>query len=105
MSFGSAGWNPGGDLQRAQRPAAIELLALEIEAFRPRRILALTGTWIDPFVADLGLSMEVRNGLVEGLGSAGGAAWVIAKHPIGKPEALFVSLVTQAFADLGRPLG
>ena len=101
----AAGWNPGGDLQQAQRPSAIELLALEIDAFRPRRILALTGSWIDPFVADLGLSLETRSGLVEGVGSARGAAWVIAKHPMGKPGDLFVSEVTQAFADLGRPLG
>jgi hypothetical protein len=100
----AAGWNPGADLQRAQRPAATELLRRELTAYAPRRVLALTGSWIDPFAGGLGLTIATRGGLVEGLGERDGTAWVVAKHPMGKPEDRFVAEVTDAFAELGRPL-
>jgi hypothetical protein len=100
----AAGWNPGADLQRAQRASALELLGLEIEAFAPRRILALTGGWIDPFVDGLGLSLERRSGLVEGAGHDHARPWVIAKHPMAKPENRFVDEVLGAFRDLDAPL-
>ena len=94
------GWNPGADLQRAQRQSAIELLKLEIEEFAPRRVLALTGGWIDPFSDGLGLSLHTRTGHVEAVGERGACAWVVAKHPMGKPEDQFVSEVLAAFAEL-----
>jgi hypothetical protein len=99
----AAGWNPGGHLQRAQRAAASELLKLEVEAFAPRRVLALTGDWIAPFVNGLNLTLEARSGLVEGIGSDAGRAWVVSKHPMGKPEDRFVDEVLGAFAELGVP--
>lgn len=82
----TAGWNPGADLQRLQRTAATELLSLEIEAFAPRRLLALTGTWIAPFVEPLGLQLEAREGQVEEIGTRLSVPVVVAKHPIRKPE-------------------
>ena len=63
-----AGWNPGANLQRAQRRSAMELLAMEIETFAPTRVLALTGRWIDPFADGIGLRVTRRLGLVEGVG-------------------------------------
>jgi hypothetical protein len=100
------GWNPGADLQRAQRGSAIELLRLEVEEFAPRRILALTGAgWIDPFSGGLGLRLDARPGLIEGVGELGRCAWVVAKHPMTKPEDRFVSEVLAAFADVGAPFG
>lgn len=99
-----AGWNPGADLQRAQRHSAMELLALEIEAFAPQRILALTGTWIAPFAAGLGLKVELRPGLVEGVGELLGRPCVVAKHPMAKPEGPFVAEVLVGFAELGLPM-
>jgi hypothetical protein len=101
----AAGWNPGADLQRAQRADAIELLRLEVAEFAPRRVLALTGGWIAPFADDLGLALEPRAGFVEGIGHVEGRAWVVAKHPMRKPEAPFVAEVLAAFADLGLPIG
>jgi hypothetical protein len=98
-----AGWNPGADLQRAQRRSAIELLNREVEQFAPRRVLALTGGWIGPFSDGLGLHLTTRSGLVEGVGMKGDCAWVVAKHPMMKPEGPFVSEVLAAFADLGAP--
>jgi len=97
------GWNPGADLQRAQRRSAIELLKLEVEEFAPRRVLALTGSWIDPFSNGLGLTLNPRPGLVQGVGWQGACAWVVAKHPMTKPEDRFVTEVLAAFADLGAP--
>lgn len=101
----AAGWNPGADLQRVQRRAAIALLEQELEAFAPRRVLALTGNWITPMRELMGLRLEERHGLVEGVGERAGQAWVVAKHPMGKPEGPFVTEVLGAFADLGAPIG
>ncbi len=100
----AAGWNPGADLQRLQRADAIALLALEITAFAPKRILALTGNWIDPFTEGLGLRLSRREGLVEGLGERLAVPVVVAKHPMTKPEHPFVLEVREAFAELGVPL-
>jgi hypothetical protein len=99
----AAGWNPGANLQRAQRALAIELLNIELGEYAPRRVLALTGSWIGSFEDGLGLSLEARTGLVEGVGMRGDAAWVVAKHPMGKPETRYVSEVRAAFAELGSP--
>jgi hypothetical protein len=100
----AAGWNPGADLQRAQRSVAAELLLLEIDAYAPRRVLALTGGWISPFAHPLGLDLEPGGGLVEWAGTKGGRHWVVAKHPMRKPEGPFVEEVRSAFAQLGAPL-
>jgi hypothetical protein len=35
----------------------------------------------------------------------GNCAWVVAKHPMRKPEDRFVSEVLTSFADLGAPFG
>ena len=101
----AAGWNPGADLQRAQRAAATELLAMEVEALAPRRILAFTGSWIAPFADGLRLRVDARSGLVEGVGELLGRPCVVAKHPMGKPEDRFVSEVLDGFAGLGVQVG
>ena len=101
----AAGWNPGADLQRAQRSFAIDLLSREIEEFAPRRVLALTGGWIGPFWEGLGLNLDPRSGLVEAVGKRCDCAWVVAKHPMVKPEGPFVTDVLGAFAELGAPFG
>jgi hypothetical protein len=100
----AAGWNPGADLQRVQRPLATDLLKIELNTFAPRRVLAMTGDWIRPFQDQLGLSIQGRSGLVDGAGYDAERAWVIAKHPMGKPENDFVASVRTAFVDLGVPL-
>lgn len=95
----ASGWNPGADLQRAQRGAAIRLLKAEIEALRARRILFLTGRWwAEPFATSLGMRIEWATGrLVEGAGRYRGAQVVIAKHPMGKPHGGLVAQVLAAF--------
>jgi hypothetical protein len=66
-----AGWNPGADLQRAQHRDAAELLRLELAEFAPKRVLALTGGWVDPFIGDLGLSLEPRPATILAAGPVG----------------------------------
>ena len=72
---------------------------------RPTRILALTGGWIDPFADGLGLKVTRRSGLVEGVGELMGRPCVVAKHPMAKPEGLFVTEVLRGFAELRVPMG
>jgi hypothetical protein len=100
----AAGWNPGADLQRAQRTRAAELLRFELEAYRPRRVLALTGDWIVPFEAELSLELTWRDGLVVATAVRWGIPWVIARHPMKKPHVPFVAEVRDAFRALGAPL-
>jgi hypothetical protein len=101
----AAGWNPGGDLQRAQRSFAAELLRMELEAIRPHRVVAFTGrTWLSPFESGLKLTLQLREGLVEAIGTDGDCAWVVAKHPMTKPETQFVTDVLGAFRELGTPI-
>jgi hypothetical protein len=76
------GWNPGAPLKRAQRPDAAELLRLEVAAFAPARILALTGGWIGPFAERLELDVRRQDGLVEAVGYAMGRPCVVAAHPM-----------------------
>ena len=100
----AAGWNPGVDLQRAQRARAGAMLRTEVETYQPRRVLAMTGDWIHPFLASLDLELTRASGLVTGTATRAGVAWVVAKHPMGKPHAPFVAAVRAAFADSGAPL-
>ncbi|CAN5581106.1 hypothetical protein BH23CHL7_BH23CHL7_15970 [soil metagenome] len=94
----AAGWNPGADLQLAQRGAAIRLLEAEIAALRPRRILFLTGRWwAEPLATSLGMDIEWTTGLVEGAGRYRAAQVVVAKHPMGKPHRELVAQVLGAF--------
>jgi len=97
----AAGWNPGSDLQLAQRRAAIELIQIELEALRPLRILALTGaSWLRPFLETFIDDIEWCTGLVEGVGRRGSTAVVVSRHPMAKPQAPFVREVLDAFDSL-----
>ena len=100
----AAGWNPGADLQLAQRARAAELLRIELETYQPRRVLAVTGDWAEPFLRPLDLNLTRASGLVTGTANRGGVPWVVAKHPMGKPHAAFVAAVRAAFEELGAPL-
>ena len=100
----AAGWNPGADLQRAQRAHAAALLHMELDELAPRRVLAMTGVWIAPFADALDLCADARDGLIEGVGEIAGRPCVVAKHPMGKPEGRMADEVRAAFAELGAPL-
>ena len=84
------GGNPGGALLDVQRRLGPELLGLEVAELRPEVVLVLTGRcWFEPFAEHLGLDVEWKKGLLEGVGDEdGGRRWIIAPHPQGKPRAL-----------------
>jgi len=89
-----AGGNPGGATLAVQRELGPGLLAREIEAFRPEVVLVLTGRWwFEPFAIGLGLDVDWRDGLLEGVADDGARRWLIAPHPQGKPRALFDEVV------------
>jgi len=99
--------NPSAYLGRIQLPGCIELLQLELATYRPLRLLFLTGAdWADPFLVDLGGEWQTRHGFsqVDRLGiisiSGESVQCVVAKHPQGKPEALWVDEVVTAFGIL-----
>lgn len=84
------GGNPGGALLDVQRRLGPELLGIEVAELRPDYVLVLTGRWwSQPFVDGLGLDVDWRSGLLEGVAEDGARRWVIAPHPQGKPRALW----------------
>jgi hypothetical protein len=96
-----AGRNPTVGLQRAQFSACAELLKIELDTFRPRRILVMAGrSWFEPFAEKLGLAVRWRRGYVEGVArDARGARWVITKHPERKPGVPLIGGARRAFAE------
>jgi len=85
-----AGGNPKGPLLDIQREHGPELVAREVATLRPELVLVLTGRWwFEPIAAGLGLEVEWRTGLLEGVADDGERRWLIAPHPQGKPRALF----------------
>ena len=92
--------HPSGLSKRVQMPFSVSLLNQELEEFSPRRVLVLAGKGLfSPFAERLGLKVQWRAGYVEGIAFGTDRKWVIAKHPQGKPKAVFVSEVLKAFAD------
>ncbi len=90
---------PSAAFKRMQLSHSIRLIAQELIEFNPRRVLVLAGQdWFSPFEEGLGLKIKWRTGLVEGVSNCANRRWVIAKHPMLKPENQFVDEVLEAFA-------
>ena len=90
---------PSAALKRAQQIHGTRLIEHELSEFNPRRVLVLSGRdWFEPFAEGLGLQVKWRSGLVEGIATCNGRRWVIAKHPMKKPEDSFVDEVIDGFA-------
>ena len=85
------GGNPSERLRRIQLPGCVAMLQVEIEIYRPRRLLPLIGDhWVKPFLCALGAvtvngpNQSVRRASV--LQHGGQTRFVVASHPQGKPE-------------------
>ena len=93
------GGNPPNRLCWAQLDSCVEVLLAELEEFRPRRVLALTGwNWFQHFKDGLDVSAKVSEGnLVEAVGTIGDAQLVVARHPQGKPETPMVEQILSHF--------
>jgi hypothetical protein len=98
------GGNPGGSLRALQRNGCVKLLEIEVKNFQPRRLLFLTGySWVQPFISSI-WEKDLRvpgYSYVEGFGQIQcgdkSSKVVIASHPQGKNEKLWVSEVVSAF--------
>lgn len=90
----AANKNPSTLLQKAQRDYCIQILKEEINRWRPRNILFLTGMdWANPFIKEIeGFEIESTDSLelVDGFGEIRQGDYkgriIIAKHPQGKNE-------------------
>ncbi len=100
------GGNPSGKVCSAQLEHCRELLFTEIATYKPKRVLFLTGlNWANSFLHDRVPSLEVVSGYhyVEAVGKmpideAGeSVALVVAAHPQGKTEAVWVDEVVRVF--------
>ncbi len=100
------GGNPGSKLCNIQLQGCLELLKMEVTNYLPKRILFLTGIdWARDFITALRGNINTRNPAfthVEAYGNANTAAghqyrFVVASHPMGKPESPWVNEVLQAF--------
>ena len=103
------GGNPGGVLRQVQLNECISLLQQEFDVYLPRRLLLLTGLdWAEPFLRHIAPTFShVRPGsyveaTAEILQNAGGStSVVVAAHPQGKSESIWVREVIQAFQRSG----
>ena len=90
----AAGGNPGGPLLQVQREMGPALLGREVAELKPSRVLVCTGRWwFAPFAERLGLTVDWRAGLVEGVADDGSRRWVVAPHPQGKPSRLHSDVI------------
>lgn len=103
--------NPGARLQHLQREGCKSSFKREIDVFRPGRLLLLTGlSWAEPFLEELCIDSEDDDDLehVERKGrlhypEGNSASLVVAKHPQGKKEDIWIDQVVKAFSMTGAP--
>ena len=103
--------NPGGKLRRLQLEGCKSSFKHEIDVYRPGRLLLLTGLgWAEPFLEELRIDSEDDGDLehVELTGrlhysKKNSASLVVAKHPQGKKEDIWVDQVMKAFSMTGAP--
>jgi len=101
----AAGRNPSGKQRSLQREGCVSLLETEIQVYKPRRLLFLTGyNWAEPFLKRIAPNIpEIRNSLYVHAagtfnpGSDDACTIVVATHPERKPEAAWVQDVMRAF--------
>jgi hypothetical protein len=92
--------NPPWRLRQQQLSPATRLLEREVTELHPRRIVVLAGrAWFEPYATALGLNVQWRDGLVEGIaGDKAGRRWVVAVHPMTRSPRAVAEAVLDAFA-------
>lgn len=104
--------NPGAKLRRLQLEGCKSSFKREIDVFRPGRLLLLTGLeWAEPFLEELCIDSKDDDDLehVELKGrlhysEENSASLVVAKHPQGKKEDIWIDQVMKAFSMTGAPM-
>jgi len=101
--------NPGETLCRLQHDGCIRLLRLEVETYRPERILFLTDYqwWARPFLEQIGAHMhespntrQVRAAGRLEVDPTHSARVVVSTHPMRKPHQPWVNEAVAAFTSL-----
>lgn len=102
----SEGGNPSDSLCTHQLEACNELLKAEIEEYKPKYMVFLTGdNWFDGFLSEY-ISLKPKSDAMwvdaSGIISINDftTKFVIAKHPQGKPEEELINEITVALAEL-----
>lgn len=108
---GPTSGNPDANLRRLQLEGCKSSFKREIDVFRPGRLLLLTGLWwAKPFLEELCVDskdggdlehVELKGRLHYPEGNS--ASLVVAKHPQGKKEDIWVDQVMKAFSMTGAP--
>jgi len=94
------GGNPGSRLLAIQRRQGPALLQAEVGELAPSRVVVFAGRWwFEPFATALGLDVEWRSGLVEGVANETGRRWVLAVHPMTRSPAAVADAVLAAIAE------
>lgn len=76
----------------------IEIFKAEVEYYKPKYILFLTGgDWAKPFLRGNDANINLDYQYVQAQGTFNGIPFVVAVHPQGKKEALVVSEIKNAF--------
>lgn len=102
----AGGGNPGNGLCTAQLDGCLSMFRDEINTFRPKRILLLTGLdWAEPFLSAVSTQYRTfSSGFVEAAGCVDSlgresSKIVVASHPQTRPEDAWVSAVKSAFSE------
>lgn len=101
----SAGGNPSQKLGDIQRQGCCELFKQELETYKPRRLLMLTGLdWANEFLEFVGAKIKVDSSADQAqaygtirLTDGRDVRYVTATHPSRKPESPWVEQVVEAF--------
>lgn len=101
--------NPGANLRCLQLEGCKSSFKREIDVFRPGRLLLLTGlSWAEPFLEELCIDSKDDGDLehVELKGrlhysKKNSASLVVAEHPQGKKEDIWIDQVMKAFSMTG----
>lgn len=98
----SAGGNPSDSLCDLQFQYCNKILQLEIELYKPKYILFLTGiNWFNGYLEEKNSfenSLEYK--YIDATGTYLSSKIIIAKHPQGKPEDIFISELSRAFSTV-----
>jgi hypothetical protein len=100
------GGNPGILMRNAQEDWCVEMLAMEMEAYKPQNVLFMTGyaDWAKPFLERLGFTPAAAEplGFLEASGqlkisTTQTCRIAVVPHPQGKPEREIVKQAVSAF--------
>lgn len=96
------GGNPTSKLMNLQFDYCLEILKLELEIFKPKRVVFLTSyDWANEFLTPIGVNQiktRKKFEFVDYIGEYNGIKMVVSQHPQGKPEEPHVNEILKAFS-------